>query len=134
MSIKTNGIHHIVITVSDLDRAKAFYMSLLGFTHVTDLGPDRVLLTTGSVMLAIGLPPDPSQAIDNDRFNENRVGLDHISFSVESRAELETAVNLFDQHNVPHGEITDLRPNAPVIFLAFRDPDNIQLELTAPAG
>jgi hypothetical protein len=32
---------------------------------------------------------------------------------------------------VPHGEITDLGDVFGLYVLAFRDPDNIQLELTA---
>lgn len=135
MAIKTKGIHHIVLTVTDLERSKEFYTTLLGFNFVADLGPSRVLLSDGNVALAIGLPPDASQAIDNDKFSENRAGLDHVSFSVESRTDLETAVKLFDENQVPHGDIIDLTPHGlPVLVLTFRDPDNIQLEFTAPAG
>jgi hypothetical protein len=35
---------------------------------------------------------------------------------------------------VPHGEITDLGDAFGMYILAFRDPDNIQLELTALYG
>jgi hypothetical protein len=41
-------------------------------------------------------------------------------------------VRLFDERDVPHGEIKDLGPDLGIYVLAFRDPDNIQLELTAP--
>lgn len=99
------------------------------------MGPDRVLLSDGNVALAVGLPPDASQAIDNDKFSENRAGLDHVSFNVESRADLEAAIKVFDENNISHGEINDLTPHgSPILVLAFRDPDNIQLELTAPAS
>ncbi len=40
----------------------------------------------------------------------------------------------FDKQGVPHGEIEDLGPDLSIYVLAFRDPDNIQLELTAPYG
>jgi hypothetical protein len=96
-----------------------------------ELGP-RWLLSNGSVILALTPPPDPSQAIANDRFNENRVGLDHLSFRVESRKALEEAVSIFDAHQVSHGEIKDLGADFGLYVLAFRDPDNIQVELTAP--
>lgn len=134
MAIKMGSVNHVVLTVTDLARSKAFYTALLGLNHVADLGPRRVLLGNEGVGLALGLPPDESQAIANDRFNENRVGLDHVSFNVDSLADLEAAVTLFDENNVSHGEITDLSPHGvPIIILAFRDPDNIQLELVAPA-
>ena len=53
-------------------------------------------------------PPDPSQAISDDRFNENRIGLDHVSFSVASMADLEGAVNILDAHGIEHGAIVSL--------------------------
>ena len=49
---------------------------------------------------------------------------------VGSRAELEEAVRLFDERGVRHGQITRL-PSFGIDILEFRDPDNIQLELTA---
>ena len=33
---------------------------------------------------------------------------------------------------VSHGEVRDLGPDLGIYVLAFRDPDNIQIELTAP--
>ena len=131
-TITTGTVHHMALTVSDVARSQAFYTGLLGFEHLTDFGP-RALLSNGSLVLALTPPPDPAQAIADDRFNENRIGLDHVSFGVGSRADLEAAVALLDEHNVPHGEINDLAPFQ-IYVLAFRDPDNIQIELTAPYG
>jgi len=94
--------------------------------------PPGVLLTNGHVFLGIGPAPDASRALPADRFDENRVGLDHLNFSVASHDDLELAIRLFDEHGVSHGEIEDLGPSLAMYMLAFRDPDNIQLELTAP--
>ena len=80
--------------------------------------------------MALGPAPDPSKAISGDTFNENRVGLDHLSFTVSSQAELEQAVRILDEKGVPHGEVVDLEPFQ-IKVLMFRDPDNIQVELTA---
>jgi len=130
--IKTAGIHHMALTVTDTARSKDFFMKFLGFNYIIDLGP-KVLLTNGAIVLALNPPPDASQALSNDKFSEHRVGLDHVSFSVENHAALEAAVKLFDDNSINHGEIKDLSPaGLPIYVLAFRDPDNIQLELTAP--
>ena len=126
----TGAVHHFALTVSDVSRSAEFYTSLLGFQHVADFGP-RVLLSNGAVILALTPPPDPTQAIPNDRFNENRLGLDHVSLAVTAHADLETAVTLLDDHGVARGDITALAPFQ-IYILAFRDPDNIQIELTAP--
>jgi glyoxylase I family protein len=128
----TGGVNHLSLTVTDLNRAREFYTGLLGFKTIMEFGPTRVLLGNGSAVFGVGTAPDPSRAPRNDRFDENRVGLDHLSFSVASRAELERAVRLFDEHGVPHGEIEDSGPAMRMYMLTFRDPDNTQLELTAP--
>lgn len=127
--ITSGGVHHLTLTVTNVKRACAFYTELLGFQPITEFGP-RVLLSNGSVILALGPAPEPQRAIRDDRFDENRVGLDHLSLDVGSRADLEAAVRLFDEQGVPHGEIKDLAAFG-IYVLAFRDPDNIQLELTA---
>ena len=86
-TIATGTVHHMALTFSDVARSQAFYTGLLGFEHLTDFGP-RTLLSNGSLLLAL-TTPDPVQTIADDRFNENRLGLDHVSFSVGSRADLE---------------------------------------------
>jgi glyoxylase I family protein len=130
-SIATGSVHHLTLTVTDVARAQQFYTNLLGFQLAMELGP-RVLLSNGSTILALGPAPNPELAVQDDRFDENRVGLDHLSFSVGSRQDLEQAVRLFDDHDVSHGEIKDLGRDLGLYVLAFRDPDNVQLELTAP--
>ena len=131
--IATGAVHHLRLTVSDVARSRAFYTEVLGFQHVMDL-PSGVFLSNGTIGLGIGPSPDPSRAPRADRFDEARVGLDHLSFGVASREELERAQQLLDARGVPHGEITDLGDAFGMYILAFRDPDNIQLELTALYG
>lgn len=130
--ITTGAVHHLRLTVSDVERAREFYMGLLGFQLLVEL-PPGVLLTNGTVLLGLAPAPDPSRATSDDRFDESRVGLDHLAFSVGNRDELEQAVRVFDNHGVPHGEITELADFG-IVVLFFRDPDNIQLELTAPSS
>jgi glyoxylase I family protein len=123
-------MHHLRLTVSDVDCSRAFYTEVVGFEFVMDL-PSGVFLSNGAVGLGLGPSPDPSRAPANDQFDEARIGLDHLSFSVASRDELESAQRLLEDRGMPHGEITDLGDAFGMYILAFRDPDNIQLELTA---
>jgi glyoxylase I family protein len=129
-TIPTAAINHITLTVTDRDRARDFYTSILGFQFLMEFGP-KYLLGNGSVILALNLSPDPARAIANDHFDENRVGLDHVSFNVISHDALVQAAQIFDECGVSHGEIKDLG-DLGIYVMAFRDPDNIQLELTAP--
>jgi glyoxylase I family protein len=126
--IPTGAVHHLRLTVTDVARSQEFYTSLLGFQVVTPL-PSGVLLGNGSVM--IGMGPAPERPLPDDRFDENRVGLDHLSFAVGSREALDEAERLLNERGVPNGGVKDLGSAFGMYILAFRDPDNIQLELTA---
>lgn len=140
--INLGPIHHMRLTVTDIARSRDFYTRLLGFEVAAESpradDPNAAavyrVLWGGIVMmrgnLLLGLRP---VAPVGDRFDENRVGLDHISFSVNSRAELEQARDVFDQNGVVHGDIIELASFG-ICILAFRDPDNVQLELSAPIG
>jgi glyoxylase I family protein len=129
-------VHHLRLTVTDVERARAFYTELLGFQIADDPHHDLAtdLLQGGIVMvngdLLLGLRPvDAKRA--SDRFDPFRCGLDHLSFAVAGRAELEAAVQAFQERGVEHSEITDLPPFG-IAVLPFKDPDGVALELTAP--
>jgi catechol 2,3-dioxygenase-like lactoylglutathione lyase family enzyme len=140
--ISVGPIHHLRLTVTDIARSRAFYTGLLGFQVAAESPPEDdpsyqatypvlwggIVMISGNVLLGLR-PVAPTE----DRFDENRVGLDHVSFGVSSRLDLEAAVSLFDEHGVAHGEITRLAGFG-IDILPFRDPDNIELELTAPIG
>src|SRR5256712_11797085 len=129
--IATQGVHHLRLTVSNVDRAVTFYTEVLGFKKLMDLNPGA-FLSNGSVGLGIGPHPFPDRAIKNDRFDENRIGLDHMSVAVPSRAALGDAVRVRDKHGVAHSEIRDLGEGFGISIVVFRDPDNVQLEATGP--
>jgi catechol 2,3-dioxygenase-like lactoylglutathione lyase family enzyme len=128
--ITTSGVHHIRLIVTDAIRSRDFYTRFLNFTVAAELPPGFVL-TNGIILLGITPPWDASQALPHDRFSPNRVGLDHLSFSVADRAELHKAAALFEEHGIEHGEVRDLPPFG-ITILSFSDPDGNQLELTAP--
>ena len=130
--IAIDAVHHLTLTVADVGRSRAFYTSVFGFEVAGEFGP-RVVLIKGNTLLALGPSPDPARSVAGDKFDENRVGLDHFSFTVSNRDVLEHAVRLLDEKKIPHGEIVELAPFK-INVLMFRDPDNIQVELTAPYG
>lgn len=131
--LELGPVHHFKLTVTDPTRSRDFYTGLFGFQVVGEFGP-VILIGNGSVMIGLGPAPAPTPATAHDRFDENRVGLDHLSFGVTNREALDQAVRIFDQRGVPHGEIMDLGEAFGLCVLVFRDPDNIQMELTAPRG
>ena len=139
--IPCGDIHHLRLTVTDLERSREFYTQLLGFEVAVESPPaddpsaaEAFKILFGGVVMArgnliMGLRP---MAPSGDRFDPDRVGLDHLSFSVASRGDLDQAIRLFDERGVSHGQITRL-PGFAIDVLPFEDPDGVQLELTAPA-
>jgi len=125
--IMLGPVHHVALRVTKLERSIAFYQALFGFQVVAAL-PDVTILSNGALILGLR---DQGQAEGDDRFDEFRVGLDHLSFSVANREDLDRAAQILDQRDVPHGAIEDLGKDFGMYVLALRDPDNIQLELTA---
>ena len=139
------AVHHIRLTVTDLERSKAFYTEVLGFQVAMDTLPPEddefygilaenlqggiVLMNAGTF---IGLRPcDPARQEEKDVFDPFRVGLDHMSFNVESRAVLEAAMTQLEERGIAHGGVTELMPFG-IALLPFKDPDGIQLEICAP--
>jgi glyoxylase I family protein len=144
--VSLGPVHHIRLSVNDVERSRAFYTEVLGF-QVAKEGPPPPddphhqlavenlqggIVLMGSAGMLLGLrPTDDERRESKDQFDPFRVGLDHLSFSVQSRDELSAAQSRLDDSGVPHGEVTDLPPWG-IAVLPFRDPDGIQLELTSP--
>jgi glyoxylase I family protein len=127
------GIHHLALTVTDVERSAAWYCELLGMVQVigddTDDVRYRVLAHPDSGMV-IGLRQYPV-AGSGDTFDEMRTGMDHVAIGVESADELAGWETRLDELGVTYTPATET-PIGTVIV--FRDPDNVQLEFWLPAG
>lgn len=124
MALQIRGVHHIVLTVSDVERSAAFYEKVLGVKAFP--GDDRVRCISGGVFL-LCLQRPPKQGLPNDRFDENRVGLDHVGFAVESRQQLEDLLAVLEELGVSTAGI-EFDPDGEGEYVCFRDSDNIQVE------
>jgi glyoxylase I family protein len=125
------GISHIDLTVTDVDRSERFYTEVLGFELVerVDKADFRLADMRHSGLGAEICVRQPA-ANDGSPFDEYRTGLDHLSFAVANRPELERWQEHLERHGVKYTPIVDAPYGA---VLVFRDPDNIQLELMAEA-
>jgi catechol 2,3-dioxygenase-like lactoylglutathione lyase family enzyme len=130
MQMLTGSVHHITLRVWNVSRSAAFYTEILGFTQSLSLGP-RILLSNGSAILVLTQKDSFIGASANSP-DQSCVGIERLSLRVGSYEELEQAVLILDEHGVSHDEVVDWGPDLGLYVLALRDPDNIQLELTAP--
>jgi catechol 2,3-dioxygenase-like lactoylglutathione lyase family enzyme len=133
------AVHHVALTVTDLEASRTWYRRLLGADPVIDEDvPGRpghhqgfhhsIFVLPGGVILALHVHPASERA---DRFDEVRPGLDHIGFGCADRGELERLRAHLDELGIQHGGIADDDLGH---GLSFRDPDNIALEFWAPVA
>jgi glyoxylase I family protein len=140
--VDSNGFAHVRITVTDVRRSRAFYDHVFGWPTAVDASdqagqpgiedaPEKfyggVVYQTPQGTL-FGLRPVGSEGFDPDR-----TGLDHLSFAVADRDALVAAEAALEQAGIEHGEVIDLE-DAGMAILSFQDPDDINVELSAPLG
>jgi len=134
MAVKlTAGVHHVGLTVRDLDEARAFFCDVLGF-DVVGGKPDypAVFVSDGRILLTLWRAADPSAARPFDR--RANVGLHHLSLAVADDAALDEA---WVQIRAHPGVVVDVAPEAMSPgsttrhFLVFI-PGGIRLELATP--
>ncbi|TCC18028.1 VOC family protein [Kribbella speibonae] len=136
------GLHHLALTVTDLESSVQWYGDVFDVHPVLDVphqgGVGRILADADR-RLMIALHRHDTN--DGALFAETATGLDHAGFTVPTRADLETWQDHLEAHGVLRTDTADKpltqspiadEPYASV--LVFRDQDNIQLELFAPAA
>ncbi|ETZ67125.1 VOC family protein [Mycobacterium avium subsp. hominissuis] len=136
MGLTNTSIAHVRLTVTDIERSRRFYESVFGWPVLLEV-PDNADASTreqlsflfGGVIYDLGGTLLGLRPVATDRFDEDRTGLDHIAFRLDSRDELDAAAAHLDGLGVAHEPVKDI---GPAYILQFRDPDNIALELTAP--
>jgi glyoxylase I family protein len=135
------ALHHIALTVTDLDASIRWYERVFRITYIGDAPhPNGVGKILSDAERRFGFVLHRHDANEGESFIETRTGLDHVGLKVGSRAELEEWQSHLESHGVERSPAAD-RPltQSPIAdesygsVLVFRDPDNIQLELFAPA-
>ena len=125
------GIHHFGLTVRDVDESARWYETVLGFHRVGAFDDPagarrKVFLQHGTLSTRLGLTQH--RAGDSGPFDETRVGLDHLSFAVDTHDDLQAWAEHLDGLAVAHSAIAPANSIPGAQVLVFRDPDNIQLE------
>jgi glyoxylase I family protein len=123
-----DGLGHIDLTVTDVERSVRWWEEVMGFSLVAQSERQgfKVWNVFHPSFLSIGLVQFDEPA--TERFNERAIGLDHLALRVPDRAALEEWARHLGNLGIAHSGIQE-ENGGPLLVL--RDPDNIQLELWA---
>jgi catechol 2,3-dioxygenase len=117
-------IGHVHLTVSDLDRALAFYRDALGFEITARYGPDAVFLSAGGYHHHIGLNTWAGRGAPAPP--PGTTGLYHVAILFPDRAALADTVRRVLAHDIALEGASDHGVSEAVYL---RDPDGNGIEL-----
>jgi glyoxylase I family protein len=127
--MKLDGVHHIGVNVSNLDRAESFYTNILGF-KVIDRYQEEIrhsMLDTGATKIHLFESPDLEFDDAITRLSED--GYAHMAFGI-NREQFPQVMAELKKHNITF--------RGPLILgkgesVHFKDPDGNHLEIRCPA-
>lgn len=129
----TRGVHHVGLTVPDLDQARAFFCGVLSFEEVGGMPTyPAIFVSDGTILLTLWRAADPLTARAFDR--HSNIGLHHLSLAVADDAALDA---LWEKVRSHPQVVVDVAPcsirqgSATRHFLVFI-PGGIRLEFATP--
>ena len=132
--VEVNGMAHVILTVSQFEKSRAFYSDLLPFLGMTLVfdGADFCYHVGGRT--AIGIQRCDEEFAD-ERFVQGRVGLHHLCLRARSRAD----VDLAGAKAAELGATIVRGPEDGVwapgyYYVLFEDPDGIRFEVNFVPG
>jgi catechol 2,3-dioxygenase len=117
-------IGHVHLTVSDLDRALAFYRDVLGFEITSRYGSEAVFLSAGGYHHHVGLNTWAGRGAP--RPARGTTGLYHFAILFPDRSALAATVRRVLEHGIPLEGASDHGVSEAVYL---RDPDSNGIEL-----
>jgi len=130
-SATTQGIHHLGLTVQNLDQTADFFMDMLGFKKVGEK-PDypAVFISDGHIMLTLWQVKYKSESIAFDR--TMNIGLHHFALNVKDEESLN---QLYKKLSAADNIKIEFAPEAvgagPKRHMMITEPGGIRIEFIA---
>ena len=126
----TKGVHHIGLTVTQLEESAAFFISLLGWEEVKrDNEYPAIFVSDGNIMVTLW----QNKATPATSFDKNRnVGLHHVAFMVATETELTELHDKLFKHNVHIEFAPELLRQGPAKHMMCYEPSGIRVEFIWP--
>ncbi len=130
----TQGVHHVGLTVPDLQETTSFFVDVLGYEQVGEV-PDypAVFLSDNQVLITLWQATDPEQATPFDR--KNVIGLHHLALTVQDEVALK---ELHQRLARVAGVTIEFAPEplggGPTQHMMCSIPGGIRTEFIAPAA
>jgi len=118
---KIQGLHHIALYVSDVERSLAFYRDVMGMELEWRPDPDNVYLTSGTDNLALHRSSEPD-------LSGRDLRLDHIGFVVPSPGDVDEWARYLEDHGVKL-EMAPKTHRDGARSLYFLDPDGVRVQI-----
>jgi catechol 2,3-dioxygenase-like lactoylglutathione lyase family enzyme len=134
MTIEINGMAHVILTVSQFEKARAFYGELLPHLGMQPVFDGEKFFYCVGARTAIGIEPcDPAYA--GERFVQQRVGLHHLCLRARSRDDVDRVADVLRRQQAKIVRGPEESTWAPGYYsVLFEDPDGIRLEVNFVPG
>jgi catechol 2,3-dioxygenase len=114
----------LTLSVTDLDRAAAFWTDVIGFVRRPDQGPFLALGTPGRTLVVL-------QAGATSSVARGYTGMYHVAFGMPSQAEFSRRIRRFMDLGVPFSPVDHLMSKA--LYLDDPDGHGIEIAFETPA-
>lgn len=125
----TKGIHHVGLTVSDLEGSAKFFIDMLGWEEVRRTDYPAIFVSDGTVMLTLwATQVFPSREFDKDA----NVGMHHLALHVETMDELDALYEKISAQGIEIEFAPEFLREGPTRHMMCYEPSGIRIEFICP--
>jgi catechol 2,3-dioxygenase-like lactoylglutathione lyase family enzyme len=132
--IEINGVAHVVLKVSQWERCRPFYESLLSFLGLKQVfsGNDGIYYVGGRTAVGVGRCDEHHST---QRFVQGAVGLHHICFRARSREDIDSVHTFLKNQGAAIVRSPEEGQWAPGYYsMLFEDPAGVRIEISHVPG